>query len=342
MASVRQSEKNAVRYLIGALLSVLLLILAFNGVEWKRLVHSLTSVDLAYASLATAFLLASLLVRALRWQVLLGALGSSNLHAAFSYMMIGYLINNVLPFRLGEVARAALLGEKLAVSKTGVLATVVVERLLDVLSLLIFVALLLFALDLPAVVTTSILVAEIVAVVGFGWLIWLAWRGHDAGRYLPRFVPEALRARLLDLLHGFVGGLQVLKSGRQTLAAITWSILSWTLFALGVTLFLRASGLSGLPWYAPLLVIVVTNLGSAIPTSPGFVGGYHFLAVFALSLWSVPKDQALSFAILVHGVNYVLVSGIGAIALWRENIAFGELRRRVQMGGPSFGQEQEH
>jgi uncharacterized protein (TIRG00374 family) len=299
-------------------------------VNWADLLHSLGTVDVGLVWAAVALLGGTLLARALRWHALLAPLAHTPLSDAFSYNVIGYLINNVLPFRLGEAIRAGLLGEKLRASKTSVFATVVVERVLDVLSLLVLVAVLLVTLDLPSVVQGSVLLGEAIAAVAALALCLLAWQGEDVSRLIPRFMPEVMRARLLALLAGFVQGLQVLRSGRQILACLVWSTLSWGLFSASVTLFLHASGLGELPWQAPLLVVVVTSLGSAIPSSPGFVGGYHFLAVFSLSFWSVARGDALSFAILVYGINYVVVTGLGALALWRENIAFRQLRWRVR------------
>jgi uncharacterized protein (TIRG00374 family) len=323
--------KARIQVAIGIAISLILLLLAFRGVDWAYLLRSLSTVDLGLVVAAILLLIASLVVRALRWRTLLAPLAPAPLADALSYTLIGYLVNNVLPFRLGEPSRAVLLGEKLGTSKAGVFATVVVERLLDVLSLLSFVVVLLAMLDLPPVVRGSILAGEAVAVAAVLALGVLAWQGRSLERLVPHFVRGTIRSRLVALLDGFVQGLQVLKSGRQLLAATAWSLLAWTLFAVSVSCFLLASGLDDLPWYASLLVVVVTNLGSAIPSSPGFVGGYHFLAVFALAFWSVPKGDALSFAILVHGVDYVVITGLGILALWRENIAFGSLRRQVQM-----------
>lgn len=330
MAIKKLITSTRIQYLVGLAVSAVLLLLAFRGVSWGDLTQAFRGVDLGLVLVATTLLVSSLVTRSVRWRVLLAPLARTASLDAFAYMMLGYLVNNVLPLRLGEVIRAVLLGEKLQTSKAGVLATVVVERLLDVLSLLVLVAVMLITLDLPPLVRGSILSVEAMAVVILLVLGWLAWRRQDLGRLIPQAVPEIFRSRVLPLLEGFVAGLQVLRSGWQVLAAIGWSLLSWGLFAVSVALFLHAAGLSELPWHAALLVIVVTNLGSAIPTSPGFVGGYHFLAVFSLSFWSVPRSEALSFAILVHGVNYIVVTLLGLLALWRENIAFGQLQQRVR------------
>ena len=193
-------------------------------------------------------------------------------------------------------------------------------------------------LELPVVARDSILAAEVVALLVMLALCVVAWRGIDLDRMVPRFIPQPLRSRLQAVGADFVQGLQALRSSRQALMAVTWSLVAWGLFAVSVALFLRASGLDGLPWYAPLLVIIVTNLGSAIPSSPGFVGGFHFLAVAARAFWSIPKSEALGFAILLHGLNYVLVTALGALALWREGIAFGQLRKRAR-GAPLVPQE---
>jgi uncharacterized protein (TIRG00374 family) len=307
-----------------------LLVLAFRGVVWADLWRSLNRVNLVLVLAAVALLAGSLVARAFRWQALLTPFAHTPFSDACSYTLIGYLVNNVLGLRLGEVVRAGLLGEKSHTSKSSVLATVVLERLLDVLSLLGLVAILLVMLDLPPIVRDSILLVEAMAVLIVILLGVMAWRGGDIGHLLPGFLPSKLYARLSALLVSFAQGLRVLKSGKDVLIATAWSLLSWILFAGSTLLFMMASSLSRLPWYAALLVVVVTNLGSAIPSSPGFVGGFHFLVVFSLKLWAVPQGDALGFAVLVHGVDYVVVTMLGVVALLRENIAFRQLRRRAQ------------
>lgn len=330
MSRWSKAAKTHLQYLGGLAISLVLLLLAFRGVKWTDLLHALGAVDLRWVGLALVLLGGSLVTRALRWRVLLTPLVCVSAADVFSYTMIGYLANNVLPMRLGEIVRAGLLGEKLRASKSGVLATVIVERALDVLSLLAFVVVLLIVLDIPMIVRASIVLGETAALVVILILSVLARQDKDPERWVPHFVPEQVRIRLIVAIDGFVQGLRVLTGVSQVLAAVAWSSLAWGLFAASVILFLRAAGLSGLPWYASLLVIIVTNLGSAIPSSPGFVGGYHFLAVYSLGFWQVPKSDALSFAILVHGVNYVVVTGLGALMLLRENIAFSSLRQRAQ------------
>jgi uncharacterized membrane protein YbhN (UPF0104 family) len=283
--------------------------------------------------------LASLTARALRWRVLLSGLAPVSLGQSFNYMMIGYLANAVLPARAGEVIRAALLGARREVSKSAVFATVVVERLFDVLSLLVFVGILVAALPLPPAVAGSILVGEASALAAAAVLVWAARSGRDPARFLPGFLPFALRARAAGMLRGFVQGLASLQSGRQLWQAAGWSLVSWGIFAASIWLLLQAAGLGALPWYATPFLIVVTNLGSAIPSSPGFVGGYHFLVVYALALWAVPAGQALAFAVVSHGLNYLGVLVLGAYALWHENLALRQLREASSQPAPGAGAE---
>lgn len=277
--------------------------------------------------IAAFFLLANLIVRAVRWRVLLAPVCKLPLLDVFAYSEIGYMANNLLPLRAGEFIRAVLVGERYGISKSAVFATIAVERVLDVLSLSAFVLLLALFMEMPQMVRQSIFVAEIVAISAIGTLWVMSWQEKRVERFVDRgsaFIPRPLRGKVVNIIIAFVQGLEALRSGRRMLASIAYSLVAWVLVLFEILFIFDGFDLV-LPWHVGIFVIVVLNLGIAIPSSPGFIGVAHFLIVLALSVFAVGQAEALGIALITHALSFVLNTVLGLAFLWRENIAFGRL-----------------
>lgn len=337
--SARRSSR---KFWLGVLISLVSLILAFRGVQWSELWTALQAVDLWIIAGAIIVLMLNLTIRGLRWQVLLSPLGAVSRREAFAFLNIGYLANNLLPLRAGEVIRSVLLASKKHFDTAAVLATVVVERLLDVLMLAALAFLLVQLMPIPALVKQSALATAVIAALGLAALWWAAQRMSAPGSSLETGRKPALAGRpsiagfdtghvvalVVRLLRSFAAGLAMLRSTRQTGLAVGYSMLAWIMTLMYTGLVLRACQLD-LPWTATLMVVVVVNLGLAIPSSPGFVGVMHYLAVLALSPWSVEPSAALTFAIVYHGVSFLVTVALGLVYLWREGLKLTQISINV-------------
>ena len=129
---------------------------------------------------------------------------------------------------------------------------------------------------------------------------------------------------MASLTARFAGGLRTLRDSRQLALAVFLSGLAWSVAGLGAVCWVRAF-LLPVPWYAGLFVLTVVNLGSAIPSSPGFIGVYHYLVVLALSVWVPDRSTALGYAIATHGINLMVNIGLGSLCLWREGVSLTRL-----------------
>lgn len=336
--SLRASGEKAwwadYRFWLGMACSALFLFLAFRKVQWPQLSAALQAVDWRYLLLAAVVFIVKQVVRGLRWQVLLAPLGLLKVRDAFAYLNIGHMANNLLPLRAGEVVRTVLLGEKTGFSKSAVLATIVVERLLDILVLVAFSFVLTLMMPIPPLMKQSALAFGAVGglgVVGLWWVAGHVFAGeaqrsseskrvmHFGGSKLSGLVQKVHR-----LGRSFVSGLAVVRSPGQSGAAVGYSTLAWGLGVGSTWLVMRACHLD-LPLTAALLVVVVVNLGAAIPSSPGFIGVVHFLAVVALAPWAVERSAALGFAIVFHAQSFLITVGLGVVYLGLERKSFSKL-----------------
>lgn len=317
------------RFWLGLVFSALFLFLAVRQADWAKTVATLRPADLRLMGLGIALLLGTFVVFAFRWRVLLSASALLQVGDTFSYIMIGYLANTVLPLRLGDVARAALMGKRRNLGASLVLGSVMLERTLDVLTVLALALALSLIVDIPPVVRagmTTLAGSALVALTGLFLLARNEDRLPGLVVRLPGFIPRTPSERVAGLVARFAGGLRTLRDGRQLGQALLLSGLAWALAGAGTICWVAAFHLP-VPWYAGLFVLAVINLGGAIPSSPGAIGVYHYLAVLALSVWVTDKSVALGYAIATHGVSIAVNVILGTAALWRSGLGFGQLSR---------------
>jgi uncharacterized protein (TIRG00374 family) len=319
---------------IGLGVSLLCLWLAFRGVEIDQVVRSFRDVRPLY--LIPVLLLAVFVrffVTAVRWQVLLYPIKRVSLHRLFGVTMIGFMANNVLPARMGEFVRAYALGKAEHLSKSLSFATIVVERIFDGLTLLLFLLLSVFFVSFPAWLTRAAYASLVLYMGVLGGLFWL-WSGRSFGPLarLGLFVPSRLRERAQGLLASFTLGLDILGHGWALVAVAALSILDWLVIVASLHVTFLAFDLS-LPPIAAFVVTVVVALGVTLPSSPGFVGTYQFFTVVGLGFFSVPDSVSFSVSLVSHAIQYVPITVIGLIYFWRENLSFRELNAPVEATG---------
>jgi uncharacterized protein (TIRG00374 family) len=303
-------------------------------IDVRQLVTALQSTHNLLLLLALGAFLGTLLLRAWRWQYLLEAVKPIRTLPLFSATAIGFMANMLLPAHAGEVVRAYLLGQKEQISATTCFATIVVERLLDLVSLLLILAVTLVWGQLPLEAGP---VAESVRIGGYGAAflcvavavgLWLL-RAQTAMmisviRVCLRFLPDRWLARLTTFLHAFASGLEGLHKGRRLLLLLFQSLALWLLMAGSDLLVLIAFGLH-LPISAALFVLVVQALGVMIPSSPGFIGTYHAAVVIGLAVFGVGRELALSVALVMHAVFFFPSIILGGIFLWKDNLSLRSL-----------------
>lgn len=337
---------------IGLAISGIALYLAVRQVNFQELAETLVQADYVYFIPAAGGIFLYLLTRAIRWRVLLGS--KASLARCFWVTNIGYLVSNVLPFRLGDPARAVIIGRDEELSTTAALSTVVVERVSDmVMVVLILVGVLPFVSATQDVVTGGV-VAGALAFVAVAVLLVLALRpdwGRGALRWsleriLMPFVDRAVRLcegrrglqwvavraprldadRWAQTLDGFFEGLAPLRSPRRALAFLGWSVITWGFVVGYYWLFLLAFVTDAPPLAAPFLVSVV-GFGMALPSAPSAVGVFHAVASYALIIpFGIVEEQAVALAFGAHAFQYIMMGVLGLIGLARESLSLGQLQ----------------
>jgi hypothetical protein len=309
---------------LGLAVSAVALFLAFRGVDLTALWQALLRANYVYVIPAILLIFVGQLGRARSWQTIIG--DGLALRRVFNALNIGYLLNNVLPFRLGEFGRALIVSRAGKISPFQAASTVVVERVVD---LCMIVGML--AAFLPLVLGQSETRNSAIAFVGVTVLalsgLFVLARSRDLALRIVRAVfgrfglaTSAWEVRIESIIEG----LSVLRNPKRMALAAWWSFFAWLLAGLAAWLMLLAFRPEATVYQA-FFVLVITGLGISLPSAPGGVGVWQFAVVLALSVFAVPRDQALAFALFNHLTHYVSIALMGAVALAAEGETLGHL-----------------
>ncbi len=327
--------------------------LFFYTVDLGGMINVLAEAKYQYVAPAILIYFAALLFRALRWQYLLSHVSRVGLFRLFPVVAVGYMANNLLPVRLGEVARSYYLRHREGVSATTGLATIVVERVYDGLTLLLLGAVAIPVLILSglvddagtaAVISWTIFGAVAAAVFLFVvTLLTLLAVNPGFGSFLLRLanrLPVKIRPKAQSLIALFIQGLEVLRKPRRHLGLLLLSLPIWFLEGAMYLVIAFSFDLPG--FFNPpilvlpviLLVVAASNLATSIPSSPGSIGAFEVPAVAALVLVGVGDGVAGAFAVLVHFTSILPVTLLGLFYLWLESVPLTRLLRRDETASP--------
>ena len=305
-------------WLIALTLAAVLLYFAFRGVDWGRVWHVAASANLPLLAAACALNAFNYFIRALRWRLLLSAGERIGLGTVFWSNSAGYLANNFLPARTGEVLRSAMVSGRTSLSKAYVLTTALSERLIDALALISISSVVLLTLARkPAWLAAASRPFAIIGLGGAAGMILLPRLEPFIERLLIRLpLPEKIRALIQQLARQVLLGLRAFHHGSRLAGFCSFTALIWFLDAVSTMLAARALGLNvGLP--LAFLLLTGIGLSSGLPSTPGNLGIYQFVVVEVLVPFGFSHSDALAYALIGQGLNYLVVAALGLLALWR-------------------------
>ncbi|MGD0020244.1 MAG: lysylphosphatidylglycerol synthase transmembrane domain-containing protein [Candidatus Limnocylindrales bacterium] len=311
----RRLTTGLARGAIGVLISLACVYLVLRGVDLQKTAELLGGARPAWLMLAVAAVIGDLVFRALRWQILIRPICRVPLRRLSAYMLVGYLANNVLPARLGELVRSHYLGDREGISRSATLGTVVVERVVDTVVLVGIGAAAILILNVRGVVVSAILVG--VAIAGLLCVaLAVALAAHrlpGAGRAAaflnrwPRVVGVASRLR---------DGLRVAALPRTVAAAAILSVAAWSCTVVAVLAVGQALGIE-LTVGEGALLAAGTNLATAIPSGPGYLGTFEYAGQSIALAFGLGASEGLALALLIHVLTIAVSSLGGAVALVR-------------------------
>jgi hypothetical protein len=321
------SNRHLLKLIIGLAIGAGFFYLAVRGINVEQALAAFAQTDYGLVGLSVFVMMAAHVLRAMRWRFFLAPVKMLSTRSLLSALLIGYAANSFVPAHLGEFLRAFVIGKKHDISASAAFGSIVVERIVDVVSLIALMSLVLIVHPFPDWVTTSGVLMLVGALLLCGILIVCKrYESQTAAviHALVRPLPERIRERLQSLALNFLRGIVPLKSAAHYMAALMLSIAIWTCYAAVNYICLAAFNLVTtyqLAWYVGLVVLVFTTISVVIPSTPGYVGTFHYLCQVALVMFGVSNSEALSFAVIVHIVGVVPVSVVGLICAHSEGVA---------------------
>lgn len=337
---------NKKHLVIGLIIVILSSYYAFKNVSLEELGTALKSVRYIYLFPAVMLVALTFLFRAMRWRYLISSIKDVKVSHLFSPMMVGFM-GNILPARAGEFIRAYLLGKKENVSFSASLATIVVERLLDMLLFLILlVGVLLFSADiivqgdaggnydLMGTMKSFGWFSFAVSIAIFAFFVLLQYKNDFAMKIVEictRPFPAKLKEKIVGMVHSFTDGLRILKDVRGFLASLILSCLVWASMVFTYYPIHLAFGIeSELPVITSVFILSLTiGIFISVAPTPAFLGSFHLACVVALhEIFGISKAVAASYGIVAWlvAMGFIIVAGL--IFIIKDNISFTEFSAR--------------
>ncbi len=328
------SSKAILKFGLGFLVAIVFLALAFRNTNLDEVLESLRGVNYWWLLLMFLCLILSHAMRSLRWRYLLEPIKMNiGLRNLFSGVMIGYMMNNVLP-RAGEIARPYAIGKLESIPKSSALGTIVVERLMDMMCFLVLILLIPLVYDGPLLNTfpwieQAGLITAIVSIGLFVAMMFLMFRRDWTSALvggLAKVLPGRFATKVEILAHSFLDGFLFLKRPGNFAIILILTVVVWGLYLLMTFVSFFAFGFqTQLGLGSALVVLAISSIGVAIPT-PGATGTYHFFTSETLvRLFLIDADAALSFATATHAVGFIGVTIIGTYFFFHDHMRMKEV-----------------
>lgn len=316
------SNNQALKIFLGTGFSLFFLWLAFRDVPLSGIVASFERLDWRFTFLAIGLSFVGTPARAARWKLLYHPEQNVDFPRLTRALFIGQMLNIVIPARFGEVARIYFVDPARSLNWARTLGTIAVEKLLDILVLLALVILIPISISLPDWFKDSRSGFILLAVILLGATLILFYSRTRLLSWLEsvlRFLPGRWQARFHEIIKLSLNSLDVLRSPWVGLQLQGWSLLIWGMGILVNYILFLAMNLS-LPFTAALFLLLVLQVGIAIPSIPGKLGVFQYLCILALTPFGVDKSMALTYSLLLYLIGFGPILAMGTYFIWWESL----------------------
>lgn len=313
----RVSASKVVVSLVALALAAVLLYFSLRGIQWRDVWTLISGAKPGYLALAVSLATLALFLRAMRWRILLCSGSTVEVSTAFWATSAGYFGNNFLPARAGELARTLMISSRSGLSNAFVLTTAMMERMTDAIALVMISAVVLWTLPAqPEWLAKAVRPFGLLSACGALAIAVLPRLERFGKALLNRLpLPLAVRAKLTVLLEHVLEGIRVFHDGRRLAGFLVLTIAIWCIDAAGTMVGARALGLT-IPAPVAFLLIAGLGLGSALPSTPGYVGIYQFVAVSVLTPFGFSRTNAIAYILLAQALSYALIAFWGSLGFW--------------------------
>ncbi len=312
---------------IGLVISAVFFFLAVRGIDWTQFMVALRKTRYLYLIPAVVFTMLGHFSRSIRWGYMMLPIKRCSINRLWSATAIAFMVNNLLPARLGEFVRAMAIGRTEHVSRSASFATIVYERVVDVFVLILLLWFCMVRISGPPWLARSAEILVVFNIALFALLfVMVRWRAMFK-RLVARTVqplPLQTRTRIHGSADAFVDGLGVVTDFRSALPIIALSVVVWGCAILGVYSCVLAFNFD-VPVMASVFLIVIISIGSMIPSAPAFLGTMQYACVIGLAAFGVERADALAYSTIYHATQFFPITIAGLYYAWRSHLSFSEL-----------------
>ncbi|UCD63344.1 MAG: flippase-like domain-containing protein [Candidatus Zixiibacteriota bacterium] len=327
-------SKKTAYFFAGLLVSAVLIWILFRKIDMGELLAALKEANYLWLIPNILLIMATMYQRAYRWRFMIAPIKYVTFPHLIAATCIGFMANNVLPFRLGEFVRAySLASQDKGVTKSASLATIFVERMVfDLVALLlIFGAVVSFSASLRSHIQDNMIVATklaiAIALIGLTSMILLALKANQISDLLSRylfFLPARANEFIRNVILKFSEGLQFLRDFKAVSWVSAQTMLIWILMGISNYFVFKAFGFD-IPLDASFVLLVVVSVLILAPSTPGYLGVYHAGVVLSLRVYGVTDEHALSCALVLHAAQYIVITLMGFYFLKKVHLTLKDL-----------------
>ena len=318
--------------ILGIIISIVFLWISFKGTNWSDFIISFQNVNYYFIIAAMGVLIASVWVRAVRWKLLLSNVGTAPDVELYKATMVGYMGNNILPLKMGELLRAYAISRNTNIIFSGAFSSIIIERIIDTISFLLIVTVIFTFVPITEL-TQTIAIIGLFTVSGFMLLTFIlfkyAYQFKNWYMKKEQYLTEKNKKTLAKYLVGFCKGIEGLWQNPNHGLMIVLSFLLWALYFVVIFLCIVAFNfeISLVDMMKMnILVMTFTTLVTLIPSAPGTIGTYQAVTIAALEIMNINVNTARAFAVMSHLVQYIPYTIIGLYYFFKLNLHIADLK----------------
>lgn len=316
---MNKNHKTIIQVIIGIAVSIICLYFAFRGINIKESIEIVKNINVPYFIISLILSIVIIALRGLRWECFIPLKKPIKKRTVVMATYIGYMGNNILPAKLGEVARAYILGVKEDVSKSALIASVVTERLFDVIiGGIILTISVVFIPNLPETVTYAAIALFVLSIIGFLVLMFLVWQREFAHKVFHKIfgiLPKNIGDKLIEFSCNFIDGIGFKNDPKHIFLIFFYTVLYLIGQILTISFLMASFNIKTSPIIA-LYVFAIGGFGFAVPSAPSGIGPFEWAIIFGLSLIGVERNIAAPYALVYHIMGIVPIVIIGFIFLF--------------------------
>lgn len=339
-------KSHKIKIIISILLTVIFLIIAFKNIDFKTLLQTLKNMNFFWLIPFVGLTIFGMWIRAIRWKYLLKARGDFKASRLFSPLMIGFMANSLLPFRVGEFARAYTMGKKENFSPTTSFATIILERVFDGIALLACLAIVFqfmpiadtqttlnfgkYELNYAMIKSASKGFSYMIFIVLIGVLMLAVEKTKDIMVSIInsfKFIPQKIRDFMINMVNKIAHGFHSIRDIKSTLWIIFYSFLTWIIVGFSLQMLSWGFDDISISFMQGMAVMIIICFAITIPSVPGYWGLYELGCWFGLTVLGIQSDKsiAMGYALILHSMQMFPIIIIGLYYLWKEGFSLKEI-----------------